>query len=77
MRAARRPPRPRLATTPFVRLKPSHPQPPATRPDRRDFGPATTELEAYSGTLSPEPPNSAGKSFSLGRPSRMGSTVSA
>lgn len=31
----------------------------------------------YSGTVSPEPPNSAGKSFSLGSPSRIGSTVSA
>ena len=32
---------------------------------------------AYSGTVSPEPPNSAGKSFSFGKPSRIGSTVSA
>jgi hypothetical protein len=31
----------------------------------------------YSGTAWPEPPNSAGKSFSLGRPSFMRSTVSA
>src|SRR5262249_14867416 len=31
----------------------------------------------YSGTASPEPPNSLGKSFSLGRPSFMRSTVSA
>ena len=31
----------------------------------------------YSGMASPEPPNSAGKSFSFGRPSRIGSTVSA
>ena len=31
----------------------------------------------YSAIASPEPPNSAGKSFSLGRPSRMRSTVSA
>ncbi len=31
----------------------------------------------YSGTTSPEPPNSAGKSFSFGSPSRIGSTVSA
>ena len=31
----------------------------------------------YSGTISPLPPNSAGKSLSLGRPSRIGSTVSA
>src|SRR5262245_52377438 len=31
----------------------------------------------YSATISPLPPNSAGKSFSLGSPSRIGSTVSA
>ena len=31
----------------------------------------------HSGTLSPEPPNSLGKSFSLGSPSRIGKTVSA
>lgn len=31
---------------------------------------------AYSAAISPEPPNSAGKSFSLGNPSRMGRTVS-
>ena len=31
----------------------------------------------YSGTTSPEPPNSLGKSFSLGTPSRIGKTVSA
>ena len=31
----------------------------------------------YSAIASPEPPNSAGKSFSFGRPSRIGSTVSA
>jgi hypothetical protein len=30
----------------------------------------------YSGTASPEPPNSLGKSFSLGSPSRIGKTVS-
>src|SRR6476619_4688345 len=30
----------------------------------------------YSGTATPEPPSSAGKSFSLGRPSFIGSTVS-
>lgn len=35
------------------------------------------ESVAYSATTSPEPPNSAGKSFSFGSPSRMGSTVSA
>ena len=32
---------------------------------------------SYSGTVSPEPPNSAGKSLSLGSPSFIGSTVSA
>jgi hypothetical protein len=31
----------------------------------------------YSAMISPEPPNSAGKSLSFGSPSRMGSTVSA
>lgn len=31
----------------------------------------------YSGTATPDPPNSAGKSFSLGSPSFMGNTVSA
>jgi hypothetical protein len=31
----------------------------------------------YSARTSPEPPNSAGKSFSFGRPSLIGSTVSA
>jgi hypothetical protein len=31
----------------------------------------------YSGTVSPDPPNSFGKSFSLVIPSRIGSTVSA
>ncbi len=30
----------------------------------------------HSATISPEPPNSAGKSFSFGSPSRIGSTVS-
>lgn len=30
----------------------------------------------YSGTVSPEPPNSAGKSFSFGSPSFMRRTVS-
>lgn len=33
--------------------------------------------QPYSGAASPEPPNSAGKSFSFGSPSRIGSTVSA
>ncbi len=32
---------------------------------------------SHSGIVAPEPPNSTGKSFSLGRPSRIGSTVSA
>jgi hypothetical protein len=31
----------------------------------------------YSSIIAPEPPNSFGKSFSLGSPSFMGSTVSA
>ena len=31
----------------------------------------------HAAIISPEPPNSAGKSFSFGRPSFMGSTVSA
>lgn len=31
----------------------------------------------YSGTVWPDPPNSAGKSLNLGRPSFIGSTVSA
>jgi hypothetical protein len=31
----------------------------------------------YSPSISPEPPTSAGESFNLGRPSRIGSTVSA
>lgn len=31
----------------------------------------------YSATCSPDPPNCAGKSVNFGRPSRMGSTVSA
>ena len=33
--------------------------------------------EPYSGTLSPDPPNSFGKSFSFGNPSFIRSTVSA
>jgi hypothetical protein len=32
---------------------------------------------AYSGKTSPEPPNSFGKPFSFGTPSRLGKTVSA
>lgn len=31
----------------------------------------------YSGKVSPEPPTSFGKSLNFGRPSRIGSTVSA
>ena len=34
-------------------------------------------LRPYSGSISPEPPNSDGKSFSFGRPSFIGNTVSA
>ena len=47
-----------------VRRLPRHPTAPA-------------RLSAYSGIASPEPPNSAGKSFSFGSPSFIGSTVSA
>src|SRR5262249_26248325 len=35
------------------------------------------EWSSHSGTTSPEPPNSLGKSFSFGSPSRIGQTVSA
>src|ERR1700735_1400766 len=35
------------------------------------------ERPTHSGMVSPEPPNSFGKSFCLGRPSRIGNTVSA
>ena len=41
---------------------------------------AVTSVEtrlSYSAIISPDPPSSAGKSFSLGSPSRIGSTVSA
>ncbi len=44
---------------------------------RRDFTRCRPLAGRYSTIVSPEPPNSAGKSFSLGRPSRIGSTVSA
>jgi GNAT superfamily N-acetyltransferase len=37
----------------------------------------TRSAFGHSVTVSPDPPNSLGKSFSLGRPSRIGSTVSA
>ena len=37
-------------------------------------GPMHAEA-GYSAIISPEPPNSAGKSFSLGSPSRMPSTL--
>ena len=39
--------------------------------------PAVAASSGYSGICSPEPPNSAGKSFSFGKPSRIGNTVSA
>ena len=44
----------------------------------RGFGPflILRPTLPYSRTISPDPPNSAGKSFSLGRPSRIGNTVS-
>ena len=48
----------------------------APRPAPRQAGERTASA-AYSGTLSPEPPNSSGKSLSFGSPSRIGSTVSA
>jgi hypothetical protein len=38
---------------------------------------AARSAGGHSATDSPEPPNSAGKSFSLGSPSFIGSTVSA
>lgn len=34
------------------------------------------EPSDYSAIISPEPPNSAGKSFNFGKPSRIGSTAS-
>ena len=34
-------------------------------------------FRAYSGSIVPDPPSSAGKSFSFGSPSFIGSTVSA
>jgi hypothetical protein len=37
----------------------------------------TTLGSRYSAIVSPEPPNSAGTSLNFGKPSRMGSTVSA
>ena len=39
--------------------------------------PSQANAEVYSSIIAPEPPNSFGKSFSLGSPSFMGSTVSA
>lgn len=39
--------------------------------------PAIDERSDYSGTDSPEPPSSDGKSFSFGSPSFIGNTVSA
>jgi hypothetical protein len=44
---------------------------------RQQAAPCERSAGGYSGTDSPEPPNSAGKSFSLGSPSFIGSTVSA
>ena len=46
-------------------IKPSH--------GYGDDGP----LRAYSGSIVPDPPSSAGKSFSFGSPSFIGTTVSA
>lgn len=39
-------------------------------------GPGTAAERAYSGSVTPEPPISFGKSFSFGKPSRMLSTFS-
>ena len=43
----------------------------------RTRGLITQSAGGHSGSCSPEPPSSVGKSFSFGRPSFMGSTVSA
>jgi hypothetical protein len=40
-------------------------------------GATAADARCYSAAISPEPPNSLGKSLNLGRPSRIGSTVSA
>jgi GNAT superfamily N-acetyltransferase len=50
-------------------------------PDERAWSGAAgrprTAVASHSATISPDPPNSLGKSFSFGKPSRIGSTVSA
>ena len=48
-----------------------HGLPPSSKAAPADPG----RSRCYSGSVSPEPPNSSGKSLSLGRPSFMGSTV--
>jgi len=59
----------------LVGFRPNGPAPGSCRGERRiaQGGPAL----AYSGTVSPEPPNSAGKSLSFGKPSFIRRTVSA
>jgi hypothetical protein len=52
-------------------------RPTATVRYPRQTEPNQARRPAYSATTSPEPPNSAGKSFNFGSPSRMGKTVSA
>ena len=52
------------------------PGPPFATASSRNVRPFRSPT-VYSATTSPEPPNSAGKSFSFGNPSRIGSTVSA
>lgn len=46
-------------------------------PERVSDPAASPAGAGYSATISPEPPNSFGKSFSFGKPSFMRSTVSA
>ncbi len=63
-------------TAEIAALLAAHRRPLARRPP--EAPPAAGDAAAaYSATISPEPPNSAGKSFSLGSPSRIGRTVSA
>ena len=46
-------------------------------PDWNDDGNPVVVAAGHSATISPDPPNSPGKSFNLGSPSGIGSTVSA
>ena len=41
-----------------------------------DLRKSAQSADSYSGMISPEPPNAAGKSFNFGRPSLIGRTVS-